>query len=287
MAKVLDLRVVCYSADNGFVPEQTKLNMERIADRLDVKLVVEEHNYLRKCIKHHIMSWISRPSPAMIGMLCVGCRLGMDLGLRNFAESNRVPIIITGGTPFEGGDYKYSLMKLNPRSEKKQSFIAGYLTKVAANPKWILNYNCLLTQIREYYYHYWHVYRKTEEAKHLLRISPFHSYIEWTEQDVVSTIQNELDWEKDSRVTSTWRGDCDIALLKLYLYKKTLGFNDKDAGLSSLVRDGQISRTEALDRLNEEGEIPKEVIEEILDNLGVHYMALETALRNETVVSGR
>ena len=277
LVKFLNLKVLAYSVDHGFIPELTKKNMKNMTDILNVKLVVEEHNYLKKCIKHHILSWMHRPSPAMIGVLCTGCRIGIDMGILNFTKNNNIPVIIIGGTPFENTSYKFDIMKINPNSKKITSFILGYLSHVIRNPKWILNSTCLITQIKEFYYHY---YRKILNGeKNQLKIEPFGSYIRWNENEVISTIENELNWKKSANTESTWRGDCDIALLKLYLYKKTLGFNDKDDGLSSLIRDGQITREEALERLKKEGEIPEEVIKNIFDKFGLNYPNLEIALR--------
>jgi len=277
LVKYLNLKVLAYSVDHGFIPEQTKQNMKNMTDILNVKLIIEEHNYLKKCIKHHILSWLYKPSPAMIGMLCTGCRIGMDMGILNFAKNNNIPVIIMGGTPIEGAGYKFDIMKINPNSNNITSFILGYLFRLIINPKWILNSTCLITQIKEFYCHY---YRKILHIrKDLLKIEPFYSYIGWKENEVISTIENELKWKKNPNTDSTWRGDCDIALLKLYLYKKTLGFNDIDDGLSSLIRDGQINREEALERLKKEEEIPEEVIKKIFDKIGLNYSNLEIALR--------
>lgn len=68
--------------------------------------------------------------------------------------------------------------------------------------------------------------------------------------------------------------------VKIVFIQKTLGFNDKDDGLSCLIKDGQISRQEALERVNKEGEIPKEVIKSIFDKLGLNYSDLKVALKH-------
>jgi hypothetical protein len=47
-----------------------------------------------------------------------------------------------------------------------------------------------------------------------------------------------------------------------------------------LIKDGQISRQEALERVNKEGEIPKEVIKSIFDKLGLNYSDLKVALKH-------
>lgn len=113
----------------------------------------------------------------------------------------------------------------------------------------------------------------------MLAISPYYYYVRWQENDVISTIKNELKWQENPDAGSTWRGDCIIALLKLYLYKKILGFNDKDDGLSCLIRDNQISRQEALKRVSTEGEISEKVIKTIFDRLGLNYPDLKIALK--------
>lgn len=275
--KVLGLRVFCYSADNGFIPEQTKINIMNIKNTLNVKLIIEEHDYMKKCLRHHIRSWIKKPSPPTIGMFCVGCRLGIASGMIDTSRKFKIPIIITGGTPIDSqADYKYNIMKLDLQSTRKSSFMLGYINQIIKNPYWILNPNCFAIQIKEYYTHYSINPRK---RKGILKIAPFYNYIKWTENKVISTIENNLGWKKDPRITSKSRGDCDIALLKAYLYKKTLGFNDRDCEFSAMIRDRQMTREEALERLDREGDIPKDIIKEIFDNLQINYQDLEKSLR--------
>jgi len=275
LVKVLNLRVLAYSVDHGFIPDQTKLNMKNITDILNVKLVIEEHDYLKKCLKHHILSWMHKPSPAMVGVLCTGCRYNMESGIRNFTKKNKISLIIVGDHPFESQRYKFDIMKINPNStsRKSYSFILGYLSQIIRNPKWILNPNCFIEQIKEFYNYYPIKIKKSGVST----IGPFVSYIKWEEKKVISTIKNKLNWKETPNIESTSRGDCDIALLKLYLYKKTLGFNDKDDDLSCLIRAGQISREEALERLKKEV-IPEEVIKEIFSKLGLNYSDLKSAL---------
>jgi hypothetical protein len=268
IANKLNLRVVAYSMDNGLVPDQTKENIYRIAEILNIRLILEKKPYLVKCLKHHLRSWIKKPSAAMIGMFCIGCRLGIDLGLYNFAVKEKIPAIILGGTPFEGRGYKRNIMK------KNNSFIKGYLNQVKNNPYWLLNPYCVATQLREYWIHY----RMVLHKRNIKYFGPFWKYIKWDETELVSVIENELDWKKNPNIKSTWRGDCDVAILKAYLYRKTLGFNDIDDGLSTLIRDKQISRAEALKRLRNEGSCSEEILKEIVENIGVNYRDFKNAV---------
>jgi len=178
-----------------------------------------------------------RPSLPMVETFCVGCRLGMYRGTLNFAKKNKIPVIIRGGTPFEQPYYRQNLMKIPPDGGN-YSRILGYLYQIVKNPRYIMKRAYLVTQIKEYL-HFFHS-AKLEKISGILGSSPFWTYIKWDEKEVISTITNELNWRSNPNVKSTWRGDCDIALLKLYVYKKVLGFNDKIDNLSHLIRDGQL-----------------------------------------------
>ncbi len=279
LVKILNLKVLAYCVDNGFIPQQTILNLQNMTDILNVKLIIENHNHLKKCFKHLILSWMIKPSPEMVSVLCMDCNSNIEISLFNFAKKNKIPILISGGTPFESQNYRVNLMKINPNDKKIYSFILGYLSNIIKNPKWIQNCNCLIWQFKEFYYRHLHYSEKKIKKSEFLKISPFWNYIRWKEYEVITTIENQLNWKKNPNTVSTGRGDCDIALLKLYLYKKTIGFNDKDDDLSNLIRDNQISREEALKRLEKEGDIPEKVIKNIFDKLGLDYSYLNIALR--------
>ena len=276
--KVLGLKVFTYSANHGFIPKQTINNIKKMTKILNVPLVMEEHDDLRKCLKHHIKSWMRKPNAAMIGLLCTGCRANVDFGLYKCAIQNKIPIVISGGTPFEAGSYKYNIMKKNPKSKKKNAFIFGYLSQIIKNPRWIINPISLGVQIKEYYYHYYRkgILRRTKEIQ---MVQPF-LFVRWVEKEVVEKIETELNWKKNPDHASTWRGDCDIALIKLYLYKHLLGFSDKDDGLSCLIRDKQITREEALNRIEKESEIPEKIVEDILTKNGINFTELKRVLNN-------
>jgi len=281
LAKVLNLRVLAYTIDNGFIPKETTFNIKNTVDILAVKLVIEKNERLEKCIRHHILSFVHRPSGPTIELLCTGCRVGLMTMVTAFARKNRIPVIISGGNPLECGGHKQRIMLLNPNSRNISliSLILGYLFQVIRNPRWILNYDCVVAQIQEYpRLFYPKVFLRNSRTRDPIKIAPFYSYIRWDEKVLVSTIKDKLNWRETPDAKSTWRGDCGIALLKLYLWKTIFGFSDRDVGLSHLIRDGQISREEALERIEKEGNVSEEVVKAILDKLGLEFSALKVVL---------
>ncbi|MFC2023154.1 hypothetical protein ACFLT5_00250 [Chloroflexota bacterium] len=96
LVKVLDLNVLAFFSDNGFIPEQTRLSIKNSVDILGVQLVRKKNEYLEQCIRHHLQSFLHRPSAPMIGSISTGCRLGMDISIPALARRSRVPVIMYG-----------------------------------------------------------------------------------------------------------------------------------------------------------------------------------------------
>ena len=275
-AKTLGLNVVAYSSEHCFVPELAIQNMKRIADKVKVELVIEKNRYFkRRCFRHHLKAFAYKPSPAMIGVLCNGCKLGIDMGIKRFAEKNNIPIVLLGGSPLEVGSYKTGLMRVNPKDKSTSSFVKGYFREILKNPKWIMNANSVVSQYQEFYHLY---YRRT--LKRSIRvIGPYYSYLRWNEKKIINALVSEMEWEHNpEKNTSTWKTDCYIAPLRKYLYKKMLGFNDMDDHLSALIRDGQLTRDEAMDRLQNEGSVPENVLSQIFSKFNIERAQWEKVI---------
>jgi len=276
LTKVLNLKVLAYSADHGFVPDQAKLNMKNAVEKTNTELIVESYDIIKKCLGHTTSAWARKPSLEMIETFCTGCRLEVIRGMINLAKKKNIPVIIRGGTPFELAiDYKTRLISLNKKGNTS-SMMLGYLSQIIRNPKWIMNRNYMMNQFKEYYYLF-HQPKLIKKAG-ILKLRPFFDYFRWEEKRVIKTIKDELRWDKNPNSESTWRGDCDIASLKLYLYKQYLGFNDKAVGLSHLIRDKQISRKEALERVKKEERVSLNTLRDFFEKNDLDYSEFQKGL---------
>ena len=109
--------------------------------------------------------------------------------------------------------------------------------------------------------------------------SAFSINIYWNEKEILSTITKDLDWKGASDTTTTWRMDDAAYPLINYIYYKLVGFTEHDEMYSKQIREGQISRDEALKRCMsdhkpripslmstfEELEVTKEQMDEVLE----------------------
>ena len=274
IVKELHFKPLAVFIDSGLIPEQTILNIRKTVQILNVDLKIIKNDSLKKIFKIHFNAWLKRPKPETLITLCVGCRLGVNKFIDDEAVKQGIPIVLGGGSPFEGKHYKSNLIKLNPGHTGKPSFIFGYLKHIILNPFLVINPKSLSTQLQEYYITFYR--QKRIISRHnITRLALYHAYIRWEEKTIEKTLKEELKWERYPGLNTSYRGDCEIGLIRQYLYWKLLGYNDKDDHLSCLVRDHQLTREEALRRLDDEHNIPKEILKKICDKADINYNDIE------------
>jgi hypothetical protein len=270
----LKLKPLAVFIDSGLIPEQTIENINTTVKLLNADLKIVKHDYLRKSFSHHFNAWLKRPVPETLLTLCVGCRLGIYKYVDQEAIRQKIPIVFSGGSPFEGKQYKKNVVKLNPDQKSKSSFVLGYLKQVILNPSLVLNPYCLSVQLREFLTIFYFQKILNRKAK-IRKISLYHSYIRWEKDLIENTLQEELNWKKYPGLNTAYRGDCFIGIIRQYLYWKTLGYNDKDDHLSCLIRDHQISRDEAIAVIDDEHSVPIPVLEDICEKAKIDFSQMK------------
>jgi len=272
--KVLNLRVLAYTYDNGFMPEQTKENVKNTVDILGLDHVIEKNEHMRECVKHVLSAWIRNPSPGMISLLCAGCLTGFKRGLAKITQNNNLELVISGaGEPAKS--FAVELLSISDsdyfKRNRRLAMILGALKQIVENPYYI-SPACLVAFAREFFYRFSH---KVKDYQYV----PLFRFIEWDEEMILSVIRRELGWEIPSYCRTSWRSDCKIHLLRQYLYKETLGFTKNDELLSRMIRENMVTREKALKRLENENLVSHQFLTAFLDELGLDFADLDMALR--------
>ena len=94
----------------------------------------------------------------------------------------------------------------------------------------------------------------------------------------MSTITRELDWRAGSHTSTSWRSDCQIHVIRQYLYRELLGFSKNDDMLACLIREDRIGRDEARRRLESENVVSEDYLREVLAGLGLDFADLQVAV---------
>ena len=99
-------------------------------------------------------------------------------------------------------------------------------------------------------------------------------------EEVDNVLLNDYDWEKAVDTSTTWRiGDGSAAFYN-YVYYTVAGFTEHDTFRSNQIREGQISREEALERVADENQPRYQNLRWYLDTLGMDFKEVIKVVNN-------
>lgn len=264
--------VLAVNYANPFADPQAAENVRNAVESLggaDLVSFTLPHMVHERTFAHNLRAWLRRPSPAMIPMLCIACKT-INARLIHYAKKHDIATIVTGGNPYEDTAFKKELLNLS-RDEDYYHYYrrsaGGVLREIARNPAYLAPV-CLPTMARGYLFGDNHAMGPKIFARRIHFIDLF-LYIPWVEKTVLSRIDSEMGWRKPAAAASSWRSDCRISHLKDALYLLMIGMTEKDDFYAKMVRHGDMSRDEALKRLEAENRPNIDEIRELLRFAGV------------------
>lgn len=247
----LGLKSIAFTYDWGFVTDVARRNISRMCGELGIEhiLVAADLEKKRKNVQMNVIAWLKKPNLGMIPLFMAGdktffyhaslIRKELDLSTSLFGMNRFEPAGFKTG--FAGVDETkiyaktFDISKMN-----KLKLLAFYSTQSIRNPSY-LNSSLVDSMAGLYSYYF----------KKIDYLQVF-DYVPWQESEVLGNLQKHYGWESSTETKNTWRiGDASAPFYN-YLYFFFAGFTENDVYLSNLIRDGQISRNQALIRLQED-----------------------------------
>lgn len=252
LVKAHNMRVLACSFDCGLQSELGKRNTKKACEKLGVDLVTYPYKIKRNIeeIRRNFMAWSKRPSPAMIPIFMVADKT-MEYHMRKVARQKGIKLIVSGESTIEHTFFKSGFLGVPAAGHgydititSKLKLLVGYIREYARNPRYLSLAGLYESIIGFFAYFYGHKF-----FRHIRLINYF-DYIMWNEKQIVSTNIKELDWELLDDTILTWRNDDAMPPLYNYLYYRMVGFTENDALRSNMIRNGMMSREEALKTAN-------------------------------------
>jgi len=251
------MRVLALTVDSGAIMPEGYRNIERITEVLGVDHIwIKDENHIKTAqtnTRIKFQAWLKRPSiNTIVPVLNAGDKQ-MNLRMYRYAQKEGIHLVLggnnVGNSSFEQEHFKTGYMGVFP--DERGVYSTGDKIRLSSLLTWEF--------LKNYHNYHWSVFREYvggawvylfESVSRPEGVQPlgFYDYISWSEKEVVSTIRNELDWKGASDTTATWRIDDSAYPLIDYLYYRLVGFNEFDEHYSKLVREGQLTREEALRR---------------------------------------
>lgn len=274
----LGLRTVAANYDSGYQSEIARKNVRAACEALDVPLVAAEP---KGDIQKELLRQVLLVSQVVgcFTRTCTNCEVMLRTVALNTARKHNVPFILWGSSSLESpdyddyADYRYGRKALEILTSKRATLRRLKLTpgKVARLVPMVMRYTML--SIRERLQmnvpmkcvlnpYGIPAFPKTNPA-----VIHFYDYISWDPAEATELLKRELGWEHPPGKPS--RFDCTIHCFVEHKNLQLTGISSGGTIDCNLVREGRMTREEALRREDAAGEAIREECREMVERIGL------------------
>ncbi len=266
--KFLRMNPVTFTYDWGMVTDLARRNIARICGKLGIENILISANIARKRenIRRNVSAWLHKPKLGLVPLFMAGDKQFLFYVNRVKRETGAM-LDIWLPNRLEDTQFKVGYCGINPshRARIDSLSLSGklgllwyYATSVIENPRYL---NRSLSDTLFAYYSY---YFEPRVEYHLL-----YDYIGWNERTIEEALFEEFDWERSPDTSSTWRIGDGTAPFYNYIYYTLSGLTEVDTFRSNQVREGMLSRAEALSLANLENQPRVDSLKWYLETIGL------------------
>jgi len=234
MHHVYDLRMLAFTFDNGFVSPAAMDNMRTIADNLGIDHIVirPSFHFLRQVFAASVDPAMYPPKAleraSSVCNTCMGLAKGIALRL---ALEKELPMMVYGWSP---GQIPLPSAFLRPNRQMLQAMV-----EAASAPLTMVSDESTAVYFPEPHHF-------QDDARMPVNVSPL-VFLDWHENEAVEVIQ-QYGWRHpdDTDPNST---NCLLNAFANQIHAEQMGYHAYAMELAGLVREGYMSREEALQRL--------------------------------------
>lgn len=227
MKRRYKMNPMVFTFDNGFENNEALENIRNAVDTLKVDWLFYKTDFMRDVFTRIIKNNIKAP-------ICHVCAIWYMQLTYDIAARYKIPLIVAGWTKGQSGEGGNSTKAYASMSKATSDFVVNYLHK---DPK----YKGFPRSIKE----------ATETAQRKFKsivISP-HWYVQWDPDRITEILQKELKWKTPKVSYPRGSTNCMMNFISVYLSMRHYGYTHYHIEMSKLIREGELSREEALSML--------------------------------------
>lgn len=269
----LEMRPVTYTYDWGMVTDLGRRNISRMSAELGVEniIVAADIRKKRDNIRKNLQAWLKSPHLGMISILTAGDKHFFK-HVETMKTQTGIGLNLWGINPLEVTHFKAGFLGVPPDFAEERVYSHGAMKQ--------LNYQKLrlraMVQSPGYFNtSLWDTlsgeyYRSFGEKTDYFHIF---DYWRWDEHTVDETL-DLYDWERSPDTPTTWRIGDGTAAFYNYVYYTVAGFTEHDTFRSNQIREGEMTRSEALSLVKAENQPRYPNIKWYLDAVGLDYASV-------------
>ncbi len=284
LKKVMGMNPVAYSYDWGMITELGRRNQARMTGVLGVEhiLISADIQRKRENIRMNVNAWLKRPNLGTVPLFMAGDKQYFYYA-KVLSKQMGLDLVILSENLMEVTNFKTGFCGIKPKLIEGKKFYAlssasilrllfFYSKECILNPSYINR--SLLDSLGAFGSFY--------VMPH--RLLSLYSYIPWDEREVEDVLLNKYNWEIAEDTETTWRiGDGTVSFYN-YIYYMISGFSEIDTFRSNQIREGHLSRREALTKAEKENRPRVDSLIWYTDIIGVNlFQALKKINSVETL----
>ncbi|MCP5172546.1 MAG: hypothetical protein R3E73_07510 [Porticoccaceae bacterium] len=272
--KEFGLTPTTFTYDWGMVTDLARRNTARLCGSLGVEniLVSADIKKKRENIRKNVTAWLHRPELGLVPLFMAGDKHFFSV-VNHIKRQTGIRLDLWSANPLENTDFKSGFCGVSPDFDKsrvdylsfgrKAKMASYYGINFLKNPRYINS--SILDTLGAFFAYYF------EPRNDFFFMF---DHMVWNEDDVNRVLINEYDFELSPDSTSSWRIGDGTAPFYNYIYVTSRGFCEFDTFRSNQIREGMITREQAVAEVVVENRPRVESLRWYLDSIGLDFDAV-------------
>lgn len=271
IVKELKMKPITYTYDWGMVTDLGRRNISRMCAEMGIEniIVAADIALKRRNIAKNLQAWLKSPHLGMVSILTAGDK-HFFRHVETVKQQTGISLNLWGVNPLEVTHFKAGYLGVPPDFEEEKVYSSGAMKQLRY--QWLrlramtqspgyFNSSLWDTMSGEYY----RSFNKKTDYFHIF------DYWRWDEKTIDDTLINQYDWETAPDTNTTWRIGDGTAAIYNYIYYTVAGFTEHDTFRSNQIREGDMTREEALVLVEDENRPRYPNIKWYLDAIGMDF----------------
>jgi hypothetical protein len=271
IVKELNMKPITYTYDWGMVTDLGRRNISRMSAKLGVEniIVADDIALKRKNIAMNLKAWLKAPNLGMISILTAGDK-HFFRHIETVKKQTGISLNLWGVNPLEVTHFKAGFLGVPPDFEEERVYSHGAMKQLRYHG---LRFRAMMKSPGYFNSSLWDTlsgeyYRSFTEKTGYHHIF---DYWRWDEKQIDDVLLNVYDWERAPDTNTTWRIGDGTAAFYNYVYYTVAGFSEHDTFRSNQIREGDLTREEALTLVEDENRPRYPNIKWYLDAIGLDF----------------
>jgi hypothetical protein len=264
------MKPITYTYDWGMVTDLGRRNISRMSAELGVEniIVADDIALKRENIAKNLSAWLKSPHLGMLSVLTAGDK-HFFRHIETVKKQTGIGLNLWGVNPLEVTHFKAGFLGVPPDFEEERVYSHGAMKQLRYQ---YLRFKAMLQSPAYFNSSLWDTLSGEYYRSFAKKTDYFHifDYWRWDENQINETLDT-YDWERAPDTTTTWRIGDGTAAFYNYVYYTVAGFTEHDTFRSNQIREGDLTREEALELVMEENTPRYPNMKWYLDVLGMDF----------------